>query len=117
MLVEDDIMILDTTRELLKLLGHQVFASTSGATALEILSEQKGLVDLVMLDLSLPDMDGNQLLPRLAAKYPTLKVVICSGSLPDELDYAGQPIVRGILNKPFELRELRSIISNVLLEQ
>ena len=114
LLVEDEILILDTTRELLELLDHQVFAASSGARALEILAERKGQVDLVLLDLSLPDIDGNQLLPGLAAKYPDLKIVICSGALPDELDFESQSAVKGILNKPFELNALREIVSKVV---
>jgi len=111
LLVEDEIMILDTTRELLELLDHQVFAVGSGAKALELLAERKGQVDLVLLDLSLPDMNGHQLLTIFAADYPNLRIVICSGALPDELDFKNQPTVKGILNKPFELSELRNIVS------
>ncbi len=111
LLVEDEILILETTRELLELLDYQVFVAGNGAKALEILAERQGQVDLVLLDLSLPDMNGNQLLPILAADYPDLKIVICSGALPDELDFKNQPTVKGILNKPFELTELRNVVS------
>ncbi|MEN8134548.1 MAG: response regulator [Thermodesulfobacteriota bacterium] len=117
LLVEDEIMILDTTRELLELLDYQVFPAGSGATALEVLAERKGQVDLVLLDLSLPDMSGQQLLPKLADEYPDLKIVICSGALPDELEFKNQSQVKGILNKPFELSELRDIVSKVVSSQ
>ncbi|MCK4839783.1 MAG: response regulator [Desulfobulbaceae bacterium] len=114
LLVEDEILILDTTRELLKVLNHQVFTAATGAMALEVLAERKGQIDLVLLDLSLPDMNGYQLIPTLAEKYPELKIIICSGALPDELDFKDLPIVKGILNKPFEFRELREIVSNTV---
>jgi hypothetical protein len=113
LLVEDDILIMDTTRELLELLGHRVFVAGSGSRALESLAERNGQVDMVLLDLSLPDMDGSQLLPKLATKYPDLKIVICSGALPDELDFKDQATVKGILNKPFELSALREIVDRV----
>ena len=114
LLVEDDILILDTTSELLELLGHQVLAANTGGRALATLADNDGQVDLVLLDLSLPDMNGCDLLPDLAAKYPDLKIVIYSGALPDELDFKSQPAVKGILNKPFELSELREIIDKVV---
>jgi CheY-like chemotaxis protein len=114
LVVEDEIMILETTSELLELLGHQVFAANNGGRALEILAERQGQVDLVLLDLSLPDMSGYQLLPELAARYPDLKIVICSGALPDELDFANQPMVVGVLNKPFDLNELRDIVGKAV---
>jgi len=78
--------------------------------ALETLVEHRGEINLVMLDLSMPDMSGDQLLPKLAALYPDLNIVIFSGALPDELDFEDQPTVKGILNKPFDLGELRDII-------
>lgn len=110
LLVEDEIFILDTTRELLELLDHRVFAARSGSEALDILVEQNGQIDLVLLDLSLSDINGLQLLPKLAEEYPELRIVICSGALPDELDFKKYPTVTGILNKPFELKELRELV-------
>jgi hypothetical protein len=53
-------------------------------------------------------------LAELAGKYPDLKIVVCSGALPDELDFANQPIVIGLLHKPFELSALRDIVDKVL---
>lgn len=114
LLVEDEVLILETTRELLELLGHRVFTTSSGRGALKVLKEQKGRVDLIILDLSLPDMNGYDLLPSLATEYPGGKIVICSGALPDELDFEDQPAVKGILNKPFELRDLREVVGRAL---
>ena len=76
LLVEDEILILDTTSELLELMGHQVFVAKTGGRALEVLAERNGHVDLVMLDLSLPDIHGYQLLPELAEKYPDLEAAV-----------------------------------------
>ena len=114
LLVEDEILILDTTKELLELVGHQVFPVTTGREMLGVLADQNGKIDLILLDLSLPDMDGRDLLPKLSADYPSIKVIVCSGALPDELDFEDQPIVKSVLNKPFELRELRESIDRAL---
>ena len=114
LLVEDDLLIQDTTIELLEVLGHQVVAVNSGSGALGALDENNGKFDLVLLDLSLPDMSGEKLLPEFSARYSDLKVVICSGALPDELDFKDQPTVRGVLNKPYELSELRDIVDSVI---
>ncbi|MDF1578788.1 MAG: hypothetical protein P1P81_10155 [Desulfobulbales bacterium] len=78
--------------------------------ATDILAEQNGDIVLVLLDLSLQDMDVRQLLLKTVERYPNLKFVICSGSLPDELDFDQQPSVKGILNKPFELKDLRALV-------
>jgi CheY-like chemotaxis protein len=115
LLVEDDLAVLETTRALLEFLGHQVFTAKSGGRTLEILAERQGQVDLVLLDLSLPDMSGYQLLPKLAARYPDLKIVICSGALPDPHEFINQPIIRGFLNKPFDLHELQDVVGRVVI--
>ncbi|MFO7605841.1 MAG: response regulator [Desulfurivibrionaceae bacterium] len=114
LLIEDDLMILDTTRELLKLLGYQVYTAKSGGSALDLLAGCNGEIDLVLLDLSLQDMDGRKLLVKMVEQYPGLKFVICSGSLPDELDFEQHPAVKGILHKPFELNDLRKIVEKVI---
>ena len=114
LLVEDEVLILDTTKELLELVGHQVYAVTTGHAMLAVLDDQGGKIDLVILDLTLPDMNGLDLLPKLTADYPALKVIICSGALPDELEFDDQPIVKGILSKPFELKDLRASIDRAL---
>jgi CheY-like chemotaxis protein len=114
LLIEDEIMVLDTTKELLKLLNYQVYTADSGGSALDLLAERNGEVDLVLLDLSLQDMDGGKLLHKLVELYPDLKFVICSGSLPDELDFDNQAAVKGILNKPFAFEELRTIVERTL---
>ncbi len=114
LLVEDEILILDTTKELLELVGHQVFAVTSGSGMLSVLEDQNGGIDLVLLDLTLPDMNGMDLLPKLTADYPSLKVIVCSGALPDELEFTDQPMIKAVLNKPFELSELRESIDRAL---
>ena len=117
LLVEDDSLLLDTISELLQLMGHEVLAANTGGKALACLAECKEQVDLVLLDLSLPDMNGRDLLPELTAEYPNLPVVVCSGSLPDELDFKNQPSVKGILNKPFDLSDLREIVDKVINDE
>ena len=114
LLVEDEVLILDTTKELLELVGHQVFAATTGSGMLGVLADQNGEIDLVILDLTLPDMNGLDILPKLTADYPSLKVIVCSGALPDELEFGDHPIVKAVLNKPFELSELRGSIERAL---
>lgn len=114
LLVEDEVMILDTTKELLELLKHRVLTASTGHETLRTLAELGDSIDIVLLDLSLPDMNARLLLPELAAKYPELKIVICSGALPDELDFHNQPIVKAILNKPFELSKLREIVGKLI---
>ena len=116
LLVEDEFLILEAVKEFLEMEGHSVFAATTGNDMLRILMDQNGGIDLVFLDLTLPDMNGLDLIPKLIVDYPALKVVIWSGALPDELKFEDQPFIKAVLSKPFDLWELRKIIDRILGE-
>jgi hypothetical protein len=113
LLVEDNIMLLETTKELLEAQDYQVYTAASGLEARKAMAAHGAEIDLVLLDLSLPDVDGEALLGELAASFSNLKVVLCTGTLPDE-NLRRHPAVRGYLGKPFDLRELRETITKAL---
>ena len=113
LLVEDNILLLETTRELLEVLGHQVFPAANGQQARAAMAAHGSEIELVLLDLSLPDVGGEELLGELAASNANLKVVLCTGVLADD-GLRRHPAVRGYLTKPFDLRELQETISQVL---
>jgi CheY-like chemotaxis protein len=114
LLVDDEDLILTAVKQILEMDGHSVFTAATGNETLRILADQNGEIDLVLLDLTLPDMNGLDLIPKLSVDYPSLKVVIWSGALPDELKFEDQPFIKAVLSKPFDLRELREIIDQTL---
>ena len=86
----------------------------SGRAALETLAEDDEL-DLVICDISLPDVRGPELVRRLRERRPGLKVLVISGYLDDALT------ARGILGpelpflaKPFSSEELRGKVRSLL---
>ena len=113
-LVEDEFLISEVLKEFLELQDHIVFTASTGKDMLRILDEQQGKVDLVILDLTLPDMNGLDLLPKLTSDHPSMKLVICSGALPDELEFNNEPYIRAVLNKPFDLRHFRNVVDKIL---
>jgi CheY-like chemotaxis protein len=116
LLIEDNILLLETTRELLEAIDHQVFMAANGQQARDMMASHWTEIELVLLDLTLPDVDGGELLLELADKYANLKVVLCTGSSNDE-NLRRHPAVRGYLAKPFELRELQKAITQALDEK
>lgn len=113
LLIEDNLLLQETTRELLEAFDHQVYTAGSGKNALEVMGEHGPEIDLALLDLSLPDISGEGLLAELLRLYPGLKVVLCTGSLVD--DHLRQhPAVKGFLAKPFDFGELRSTVELAL---
>jgi CheY-like chemotaxis protein len=115
LLIEDNIMLQETTRELLEALDYQVYTAGNGREAREIMAGHSQEVDLVLLDLSLPDIGGEELLAELAQAYPGLKVVLCTGALAED-DLRQHPAVKGFLGKPFDFGELRRVVEKALAE-
>ena len=76
LLVEDEFIVLDVLKQFLENEEHDVFVATTGKEMFYILADQKGGIDLVLLDLTLPDMNGIELLPKLIDEYSSLKLVI-----------------------------------------
>ncbi len=114
LLVDDEDLILTAVKQFLEMDGHSVSTAATGNETLRILADQNGGIDLVLLDLTLPDMNGLELIPKLSDDYPSLKVVIWSGALPDDLELEDQPFIKAVLSKPFDLMDLREIIARTL---
>ncbi len=113
LLVEDDFLIQETTKELLEVCGHRVVAAATGQDAVNTVMNDTGEIDILLLDMTLPDTTGMELLPKLLEIKPEMKVIICSGSMTDD-DTFSNPAVQGILNKPFDLSQLNNAIAKVL---
>lgn len=115
LLIEDNILLQETTRELLEAFDHQVFTADTGKQAIELMSHHAQEIDVILLDLTLPDISGENLLAEMVRVFPELKVVLCTGSLVDE-HLRQHPAVRGVLSKPFDLAELRSAVEQALIK-
>jgi putative nucleotidyltransferase with HDIG domain len=92
---------------------HLVVGVGTGREALETLKMRR--VDLLLLDIGLPDRNGVELLPACLEIDPDLAIVMLSGV--DKADVAADCMQRGALNyvtKPFELDELRRTVSRAL---
>jgi len=100
---------------LLERLGYRVLEAKTGREAIEIASTFKGDIDLVLLDLFLPDMQGKNIYPRLLEARPDLKVIVCSGY---SIEGPAQEILdagaNGFIQKPFSLSALSEKIKGAM---
>lgn len=85
LVVDDEETMLELARDLLEEAGYQVLTASSGHEALEIFRQRRSEIDLVILDLLMPGMDGAQTYSNLKTITPALKVFFCTGYMPDEL--------------------------------
>jgi len=79
LVVDDEPLLLEMVGDLLKRFGYVPIAAESGERAIEILKAERGLIDLVILDLSMPGMGGYRCLKEMLGMKPDLKVIIASG--------------------------------------
>ncbi|MBF0201922.1 MAG: response regulator [Desulfamplus sp.] len=77
MLVDDEERYLKTTSKLIEKQGHEVFTALSGKEALEILDRQN--IHVVILDVKMPEMDGNETLRKIKALFPLVEVIMLTG--------------------------------------
>jgi len=79
LVVDDEPLLLEMVGDLLNRFGYVPIAAESGERAIEILKAETGLIDLVILDLSMPGMGGYRCLKEMLGMKPDLKVIIASG--------------------------------------
>ena len=93
------------------------FEASSGPDALEVLARHSDGIDVVVLDMVMPNMDGAEVFVRLRARWPNLPVVICSGYMQeDAIRQFEEATYCSFLSKPFESEDLVSTISALLDE-
>ncbi|WP_025129853.1 PAS domain-containing sensor histidine kinase [Pseudomonas sp. PH1b] len=78
LLVDDDSLVLNSTTLLLEDLGHRVICATSGAQALDCFREHPE-IDLMITDVAMPQMDGEQLVVAARSLHPELPIVLATG--------------------------------------
>lgn len=115
LLVDDEEMMLDVTRQILERLGFDVVAKTSSIDALEAFQEEPDEFDLVITDQVMPNMTGTQLARKLVSIRPDISVILCSGFpenvCPEEFKSIG---IKEFIAKPISKQEIAAIIRKVL---
>jgi len=115
LLVEDEATILDLASEMLASLGYRVLAAKDPAEALHIAGNNVGKIDLLVTDVVMPGMNGQDLANALAPTHPGLKTLYISGYTANVIAHRG--ILREgvvLLSKPFSRKELASKVREAL---
>ena len=115
LVIEDEEAVQEVFRIALEKMGYRVLTASTGRDALNLAKGSSETIDLAILDILLPDMDGRSLYPLLMQVRPELKVIVSSG-------YALQGPAQEILNagaqaflpKPFSLSKFREALQDVL---
>jgi signal transduction histidine kinase len=115
LLVDDEGAILEVGARMLEALGYRVFPARGGKEALEVYRNNQAEVDLVILDMIMPDMGGEDTFEHLYELNPKVKVLLASGySFENQIDDILEHKCSGFIQKPFDLKQLSHKVRQVL---
>ncbi len=117
LIVDDEKVILNSLGKLLRVKGYEVITALGGREAVDIYTERGGEIDLVLLDLIMPEMDGRDVLRAIQELDPDVKVILVTGYVAgNDVEKLMSEGVRGLLRKPYELEQLLVEIHRVVDE-
>ena len=115
LLVDDEDVILEVGAEMIQSLGYQVLKARSGQEALDVYAAQGHEVDLVVLDLIMPDMGGGETFDRLKEIDPDIRVLLSSGyGINGEATEILERGCTSFIQKPFRLSDLADKFMEIL---
>jgi PAS domain S-box-containing protein len=115
LLIDDDELIRETGRSILETLGYRVRLAADGREGLAEFERHQDEVDLVMLDMVMPEMNGRDCFFAMQNLKPSVRVILASGFLSEErLQEMQQKGLTGYLKKPFHRDNLSRVISKAL---
>ena len=114
LLVDDEVFILKICTKLLNQLGYQVITAESGPKAIEIFISKKDQIDLVILDMLMPQMNGTEVARNIRSVSPDMGILISSGYNLEEEGTHLNSDVDGYIQKPFKLQQLSTVIRKIL---
>lgn len=115
LLVDDDEMVLETGEEIIARLGYMVVPASNGGDAIRIFKEYDGRIDVVLLDMVMPEIGGGEVFDRIKEINPDIKVLLTSGYSQD--GEANEILKRGcdgFIQKPFRVMELSKKLRELL---
>ena len=111
LVVDDELVLLDTVQAMLEDLGYETFLAENGKQALEIYQAKKDEINIVLLDMTMPEMDGKTCATELLKLTPDLKIIIASGYAQEDIykQFKGMHLA-GVVQKPYDFQRLQEVM-------
>jgi PAS domain S-box-containing protein len=117
LLVDDEEMIIDVGQAMLERLGYRVFAAQSGQRAVDEVTRLGNEIDLVILDMIMPGMDGGKTFDCIREIQPEIPVMLSSGyAINGQANEIMRRGCNGFIQKPFNISEFSEQIRRILDE-
>ena len=118
LLVDDEPMILNVGREILETLGYTILTAQDGTSAIKLYKKSKKSIDLVILDMVMPEMGGGEVLDEMKKINPEVKVLLSSGySLNGQASRIINRGCVGFIQKPFTFRDISNQLHKIIDKQ
>jgi two-component system, cell cycle sensor histidine kinase and response regulator CckA len=115
LLVDDEEVIVGVNQPMLEKLGYTVLTAESGREAIEVFDANHGRIDMVVLDMIMPDLGGGAVFDHLKSVRPDIKVLLSSGySISGQAEEILSRGCAGFIQKPFNLAMLSQKIREIL---
>ncbi|MEN8141272.1 MAG: response regulator [Thermodesulfobacteriota bacterium] len=114
LVVDDEEMLRNILKESLEMLGYEVILAENGQVALERYRENRGGIDLVILDMIMPDLNGKETFAALTALDPAVQVVFSSGFSREENFKEMASLGAGFIQKPYNITELSQLVARLV---
>jgi len=115
LLVDDEKAILEACASMLERLGYRVMAARGGNEAIDIYRAHQAEIDLVILDIIMPDLSGGEVFDHLLKINPNVRVLLSSGySIEDQAAEIMGRGCDGFIQKPYQLEQLHRNIREIM---
>ncbi len=114
MVIDDEQTVLAVAEAMLKKLDFKVLTENDSRKTLDLFKNNKEKISLVILDMTMPYMDGSEIFKQLKKIKPDVKVILTSGyNEQAAINHFTEKDLAGFIQKPYTLEELKKIIEKV----
>ena len=114
--IDDEQALVNMGKHMLKKMGYQVFTKTNSLEALELFKVRPDRFDLVITDMNMPELNGEQLALQLIAIRPDIPIILCTGYSEQISEEKAKSIgIKAFAMKPLSMQDLSKTIRNVLV--
>jgi two-component system cell cycle sensor histidine kinase/response regulator CckA len=115
LLVDDEDVILEVSKDLLEVMGYRVLTADNGEEAVAVYRKNRDVIDIVVLDMVMPTMGGGEAYDRMKEIDPDVRVLLSSGySIDGEATEILERGCNGFIQKPFKMSELAEKVMEIL---
>jgi two-component system cell cycle sensor histidine kinase/response regulator CckA len=114
LLVDDEPTVREVTETLLQEAGYRVLLAADGHEAVKAVKEHGSGIDLVLLDMSMPGLSGEEALEEMRSMEPRVRVLLSSGYAEPDTGALPTENLAGFIQKPYGAEELRRAVATAL---